>query len=743
MLASHIKILFTICLLLWIPVTVFSIQKSGTDVSKQFNTETTADADTMKTGVMPQIEVIGIQQRFIRIPGSAELINLQQLKSIAPMSGNEVIRSISGIHVVDEEGLGLRANIGIRGLDPDRSRTVLILEDGVPVALAPYGEPEMYYTPSMDRMVGLEVLKGSGSILFGPQTFGGVINYLTANPPAVPTTTGQLRYGDGGYLVGKLGYGTTFGNTGFQATYVRKQGENVGLIDYGIHDFNTKFRLVLAENSVLGFKFGFYDEQSNSTYVGLTQSMYDSGNYYFTQLAPDDNLSIRRYNVSVTHDHHFSDDLRLRTTAFGYTTTRDWARQDFDNVPVQGRVYDRIVGDPSTGFGAIYFRNTTGNRNRQFEVLGIEPRLSANYDISSIKNELDLGIRYLYERAFEQYIIGTPTQPTSGTLRDDEIRTGRAFSAYIQNRVYVSEKFTMTPGLRFEYFDYERDIFRVSNAEVDITTSRAISELIPGIGFNYILTGNSSIFAGVHRGFGPPKTKDAISTSGVAEDLDAEYSWNYELGVRTTPNAHLGLDITYFYMDFSNQIIPVSESSGGVGTGLSGLVNGGETRHSGVEATILADFGGMLDLNTGLSFRSSITYVNSEFSNDRFVMSGGEMVNVKGNSLPYAPEFFLNSRVDLTFLFGLSLGLEHIYVSEQYSDLINSEAGSANGRTGQIPSYSVFNSVVTYEIPGVQGLSLTGSVKNIFDERYIVSRRPQGIRPGLSRFVTIGMDFSF
>jgi len=122
-----------------------------------------------------------------------------------------VIRSISGINVVDEEGLGLRANIGIRGLDPDRSRTVLMLEDGIPVALAPYGEPEMYYTPSIDRMVGIEVLKGSGSILFGPQTFGGVINYLSANPPAVPTATAHIRGGNGGLFTGKFGYGTTFG----------------------------------------------------------------------------------------------------------------------------------------------------------------------------------------------------------------------------------------------------------------------------------------------------------------------------------------------------------------------------------------------------------------------------------------------------------------------------------------------------------------------------------------------------
>jgi len=93
---------------------------------------------------------------------------------------------VTGLHAVDEEGIGLRLNLGVRGLNPDRSRNILMLEDGVPISLAPYGEPEMYYTPSIDRMARLEVLKGSGSILFGPQTIGGVINYITPDRQQYP-----------------------------------------------------------------------------------------------------------------------------------------------------------------------------------------------------------------------------------------------------------------------------------------------------------------------------------------------------------------------------------------------------------------------------------------------------------------------------------------------------------------------------------------------------------------------------
>jgi len=219
-----------------------------------------ATADSIRTGEMPQIDVIGQPARLVRIPGSATVIRSEVLNRTQSVSGLEVLRKVAGIHAVEEEGLGMRANIGIRGLDPDRSRTILVMEDGVPVSLAPYGEPELYYSPAIDRMVGVEVLKGSGSILFGPQTIGGVVNYITANPPAVPTTQAVIRGGQNAFFTARVSHGATNGNTGYQVNYLRKSGKGVGIIDYGIHDLSAKFKHVLAANSMLGVKVGVYDD---------------------------------------------------------------------------------------------------------------------------------------------------------------------------------------------------------------------------------------------------------------------------------------------------------------------------------------------------------------------------------------------------------------------------------------------------------------------------------------------------
>ncbi len=717
----------------------------GIEVKAQVEVPVTKSpaADSIRKISMPQVDVIGSKDRLSRIPGSASILMKSNIDRIASVSGNEVLRTVSGLHVVDEEGLGLRANIGIRGLDPDRSRTVLMLEDGVPVALAPYGEPEMYFTPAMDRMSGMEVLKGSGSILYGPQTFGGVINYQTANPPATPSFNALVRGGQEGFFTGRFSYGTTVGNTGFIASYLRKQGNNVGLVDFGIHDMNAKIKLVFGSRSVAGVKLGLYDEASNATYVGLTQPMFDSGRHDFTQLAPDDRLAIRRYSGSVNHHFFFSDNLQLKTTAFAYTTKRDWSRQDFTYTPSPNTTYVRTVGDASTPGGAIYFLDRTGNRNRAFEVYGIEPRLSANFNVGSIRNELDAGFRYLHERANEQRIDGNTSRPTTGTLREDEIRTGRALSAYVQNRLFLTERVTITPGVRLENFRYERDILRLNNANVVVAQNDHLTEIIPGAGLNMVIGYGASLFAGVHRGFGPPRVKDAISSGGVSEQLDAELSWNYEAGARFAHRNGLNAEFTVFFMDFSNQIIPVSESSGGLGqTGASGLINGGETLHRGAELSISGNLREITSSNLGLNLSLSATFSDATFSSDRYVANGDRTVNVKGNTLPYAPRLMLSSTVEWIEDGKFTIGLTGNYVDSQYGDVLNTVQGSLNGRSGEIPSWHTVDANVTVPLRPVDGLRFNAGVKNIFDNRYMVSRRPQGIRVGLPRFVTAGFELA-
>lgn len=709
------------------------------------NTETTPVTDSKITAKdtlqikfdFPQIDIIGNKPELInRVPGSASIVTISSLKGLKPLTGNEMFREVSGINVVDEEGAGLRANIGMRGLDPDRSRTILMMEDGVPVALAPYGEPEMYYTPAIERMESVEVLKGSGSILYGPQTIGGVINYITTDPPIGSEFNINLIGGDYGYLSGKLGYGTTIDNTGFYVSVFHKQADKIGVTNFNVSDITAKVKFQTGENSYLGLKFSVYDEISNSTYVGLTQPMYDNEEYY-TIIAPNDQLDIRRYSASLTYDYFFSSNAFLRTTVYGYTTNRNWLRQDFSRSPASNGT-GVVFGDTTVADGAIYMRNSTGNRNRQFEVAGIEPRITYNYSLGNLKNELEGGLRLHYERAFEQRIDGETADAKSGDLRDDEIRTGYAGSIFAQNRIYISNNFTVIPGLRLEQFNYERDIYRIAYTDTSISNNDNTFAAIPGIGFNYNLNNNYSVFAGVHRGYAPPRIKDAITSGGEALHLDAELSWNYELGLRAQLSSFLYLEMTGFLLDFSNQIIPVSESSGGSGTG---LVNGGETLHRGIEGSLRFDINKIFKGEYQLSFITTITYNDAFYSNDRFITVDNASVNIKNNKLPYAPGFTLSGRLFLNLNSGFGLQLAANYVATQFTDELNTTEPSADGQSGVIPAYLVTDVTGSYNIPQLKS-SIFLSVKNLFDERYIASKRPQGIKVGIPRMITAGLDIS-
>jgi Fe(3+) dicitrate transport protein len=714
----------------------FNLKNSENYLTSDYYAQT--DSSDMKYD-FPQINIIGNKPAlFNTIPGSANIINNSTLRISKAISGNEVFKKIPGLNVVDEEGVGLRANIGIRGLDPDRSRTVLMMEDGIPIALAPYGEPEMYYTPAIDRMSKIEILKGSGSILFGPQTIGGVINYITADPPIDAKSTMNLRFGGSGFFSGQLAYGTTVGNIGLQTTILHKKVNELGNLNYNINDLTAKIKFGLGEDSRVGLKLGFYDEISNSTYLGLTQSMYDNEEYY-TIMAPYDNLKIKRYSASLTHDYFISSNAFLRTSIYGYTTSRNWLRQDFSRSANTTNKTGIVFGDSTVPNGAVYMKNSTGNRDRQFEVFGIEPRLNYSYYLGEIANEFDGGIRFHFEKAYEQRINGKKASAHSGDLVDDEERIGYAGSAFLQNRVFLNDQISFTPGFRLEYFNFERRINRISSKDTTLSARSDVFSLIPGIGVNFNFSQNYTLFAGLHRGFAPPRVKDAISNSGNSLQLEAEHSWNSEIGIRANPFYNVWFELTGYILDFSNQIIPVSESSGGSGTG---LVNGGRTLHKGIEIGLNFDLGKVLNSDYEILLNWNASINESKYNADRFINLSNSPVNIKGNELPYAPKYLSSFSVNVQTPYTFEFYFSGTYVGKQFTDELNTVIPSADGQSGLMSSYIVLDFNAKYHLESLNS-SIFISVKNLTDERYIASRRPQGIKVGIPRLITGGIELSF
>ncbi len=726
--------------LIWLIGTVL-VGMAGPAAAAGNGVDTTGGRDTLRELTGPQVILTGKRDGLFRdIPGSVSYLGAASIRRLAPLSGNDVFRALPGLHVVEEEGAGLRMNLSVRGLNPDRSRGVLVLEDGLPVALNPYGEPELYYTPAIARMEGVEVLKGSGQLQYGPQTVGGVVNYLSAPVPEDSLLRIQVGVGQGGLRSGQVSLGRSEGDKGYRIDFLHKRADRLGYVGFALSDLTTKWQFRMGRRSEWTVKWGIYDERSDATYLGLTQSMYEAGADDFVRMSPDDRLLVRRYQGSAVHTWRGRRGVTWKNQFYGYTTQRDWQRQDFTmDATVAGRT-GVIWGDTTRPGGAVYMLDSNGHRNRGFAVAGANTRVSGTFSTGSWQHHFDTGWGYLWEQAEEQRVDGGRAAARSGALTSDEIRSGNAVHQYFQDRVSVSDRFQVSAGWRVEYYRYERNILRNKFGGVVVDTNlaagRSIGRLIPGLGFNYRPMEVLNLFGGLHRGFAPPRTKDAVTQAGVAMDLAPELSWNAELGVRGKASPWLSWEFTGFRMDFSNQIIPVAESAGGTGTG---LVNGGRTLHQGLEAALTARLSSLLPDGYLWQLGFHGTFVHATYREDRFLRQGGERVNVRGNRTPYAPAWLASGSMLWQRPDGSGIQVQTRYTAAQYADELNTEAPSLDGRVGRIPGFFIADLNAWYELPGRHRCRLNLAVRNLTDERYIVSRRPQGIRVGMPRYISAGL----
>jgi Fe(3+) dicitrate transport protein len=694
---------------------------------------------TLRPGVFSErVEVVGTRladgpETLRRIPGSIEVLSSEMLEGARVFNVSEALRKASGVHVRDEEGFGLRPNIGIRGLNPTRSAKTLLLEDGLPLAFAPYGDNASYYHPPIERFDSVEILKGSGQIAYGPVTVGGVVNYITPGPPAKPSANLRLSGGNRGYFNGHGQLGGTWGATGLLLDYMHKEGDGSRAnVHSNLDDANLKAVFSMGARQTLTLKGNLYAEDSQITYSGLREAEYEAdprGNVF-----ANDTFSGRRYGASARHALVVGDQALLTTQLYASRFSRDWWRQSSNSGQ---RPNDSA--DPSCG-GLVNLNTTCGNegRLRDYDHAGIEPRLRFGHHLFGAASEAEVGLRGHFEVQERIQQNGDTPTARSGRTVEDNRRTNEAYSAFAQNRLLLG-RLTVTPGIRLETIDYERTN-RLAGGGAGISGRTDVTQWVPGVGLVWSADARASVFAGVHRGFAPPRTEDIVNnTTGGAVELDPELSWNYEAGVRTQPRPGVRLDATAFRMDYENQIVPAS-LAGGLG---ATLTNGGRTLHQGLELTGRVDAGTITGSDHNVFLRAAFTALpTARFEGTRFSnVPGSSTVSVSGNRLPYAPERMLTAAVGYAHARGATALLEAVHVSEQFADDLNSLASSADGQRGLIPGYTIWNASLAYELRALRSTVFV-AVKNASDRLYIVDRA-RGILPGPPRLVQAGLQARF
>ena len=678
--------------------------------------------------VVSSSRIAGTAEVLEQIPGSVEIIDYRALESSRVFSTTEALRKAAGVNVRDEEGFGLRPNIGIRGLNPTRSTKVLLLEDGIPFTYAPYGDNASYYHPPIDRFETVEVLKGSGQIVYGPQTVGGVVNYITRNPPAKPAGSLTLTGGNRDYFNGHINYGGTWGSTGLLFDYTRKQGEGAREnLRSGLNDFNFKSVSTVGTRHALTAKFNYYGEDSNITYSGLTEAEFRQnprGNSFRNDYFYGD-----RVGASLTHAFVVNPDAVLTTNVYGQFFKRHWWRQSSNS----NERPNRLGSDPDC-LSMADLNTTCGiqGRLRQYYFFGVEPRLHLTHRLFGVRSEADLGFRAHFENQNRRQENGDLPSSRTGTLVEHNERRNQSYSGFVQNR-FIFGDWTVTPGVRLEHIEYQR-----TNRLLSAAGRTDLTRAVPGLGVSYTPSPRLTVFVGAHRGFAPPRTEDVINnnTGGVVE-LDPELSWNYELGVRAALADGVRAEATFFRMDYENQIIAAS-LAGGVGTTLT---NGGETLHQGFELSGRLDTGALRKSPHNFYLRAAYTSLPvAEFRGLRRSSINSATV-ITGNRLPYAPEHLLTATAGYSHPRGFDGLVEAVYVGSQFADDLNRIDPTPNGQQGLVPSYTIWNATANYRVERLRTTFFV-TAKNLFDRLYIADRS-RGILPGPPRLVQSGLKFNF
>ena len=660
---------------------------------------------------MATVYVIGGEANLTNLGGAGQILGKKELEDAHVFTVNEALRKVPGVNARDEEGFGLRPNIAMRGLNPTRSTKITLLEDGLALAYAPYGDNASYYHPMVDRYERIEVLKGASSLMFGPQTIGGVINYITPAP----------RQAFGGYVQGVLGNRDfnnekiTLGGGGFNLDFGHKQGN--GSRDNTSHkldDLNIKYSTQISNQQIITVRGNLYTEYSQQTYSGLTQAEFDNFGSSYNPFK-NDYFEAKRTGLSLSHDFFIDDHTNLITSVYYSKFERDWWRQASTTTDTQcGFVTSRANGvaiSPDTC-------NSIQGRLRNYETWGIEPRITVTHSLG----EFQAGARIHFEEQNRKQINGTSPTARSGTLAENNLRNTSAYSGFIANRFDI-EKFSITPIARYESIKAQR-----INELTGVSGETSVYAFTPGIGATWNPNKNMTIFTSLHKGFAPPRVEDLVGSTGTATDVEKENSKNFELGLRSQPMTGVSVQAAYFRNAYDN-LIAVGSIAGG-----SIPLSQGKALFEGLELAANIDFA------NGIFSRLALTWLPTAEQTEAFSnVSTGAVVGSQGKRQPYSPENTLTAAVGYGFD-AFKFEIEAQYIGSQFSDFANTVSPDTTGQLGEIAAYTVWNASINYRYDKALSGFITG--KNLMDKTYIVDRT-RGILVGMPLLIQVGMKYAF
>ncbi len=691
-----------------------------------------------------RISILGGREKALTQPGSAFFLDEEDLGRFKYDDIHRILKDIPGVNIQEEDGFGLRPNIGLRGAHPHRSRKVTLLEDGVLIGPAPYSAPAAYYFPMAYRATGVEVFKGPSSTKFGPNSIGGAVNLTTR--PLSDEGIYSIRAETGSFNTKKIqGYfGDSIGTFRYLVEGGRIESDGFKTLtdggDTGFEkdDIMVKASYQFSSQQYLSLKLVRAHEKSFETYLGLTQQDFDHDPYQRYAASERDKMVWNRDQVMATHGISW-DQLQLTTRVYRHWFRRNWSK--FNGF--FGDIIDpRTVLLEPVGANEIYYtilkgledsnsltNIVVGDNRRTYLVEGIQ--WDGTYETPSLLNsslELNFGLRYHSDQidrdhSEEVYIMESGhliSDPTVERKETNQLQdSSEAVSSYLE-AVHYWDNLRWSFGVRSENVSTNSHD-GLSENSTDISNSDSITTF--GTGLFYQLTPNFGLMGGINQGV-------TLVGPGQADFIEPEMALNSELGVRYSEGARR-FDLIGFHSNYENIKGTCTFSSGCSDADLDKEFNGGQATIQGWELSHRDRHSfGRWDLLGSLSYTYTEAYL-TESRNSLNPEWGVGIIEIN-DPLPYIAKHSLAA----TLGFAVS-GLEATLSYQNKSSMFDQSV--ADGRK-ELPAYSVVDLSGSWSYSDGQQVYIKAD--NILGEKYLVSYRPYGLRPGKPQMLFLGYSFT-
>ncbi len=713
-----------------------------------------ADSDEAQTartsaGRMEVMTIIGSQEDARELPGSAYVVEPEDLEIFRYTDIQRILNQVPGVYLRDEDGIGLRPNIGIRGTGTERSGKITLMEDGVLIAPAPYSNPEAYYFPTTGRMNGIEVLKGPSLLQYGPYTVGGAINLLSTPIPDEYAGNALLEVGERGENRLLANYGGSGEQYGWLLETHQQSGDGFQDIDRSSRDTGFQLQDYLgkarwnsaADASVyqrLELKLQYSTETSNVSYLGLTDVDFDDDPNRRYGLTDRDQMQSKHSGVNLSYLIEVNESLSMDVTGYYNQFERDWFKVDRIGGDSISSVIDAANTGDGTAIGILDGNNDVDgidikHNNREYTAKGVQGRLNWAFNTGAIGHDFSTGLRWhqdymdryqpveVFDQLNGSLVYQSTIQPSGSNNREEY---ADALSFWVMDTLALGETVDLTLVLRHEHIETERKQYGSSRDVLTDSRENTTSEWLPGAGITWYLTENWQLLGGIHRGMSP-------AGGGAVEDTEPEISINYEAGIRYSDNA-FNAEVIGFYSDYTNSIRNCSVAnpcSGGIDSGTEQL---GEATIGGAEVSL----GYMGQLNSfQLPVQVAYTYTDARITNDS---DDGAVLD--GDGYPYIPEQQFFVRAGIVAPRGWDAYLSANYIDAMCIDFECERDGTDN-TFRKTDSLWVFDFVSHYQLTDNAQVYL--KVDNLFDTQEIISRSPAGARPNKPRTAYLGLNVSF